>query len=66
MTSESLPKMIDPDKAKAGSRGISADMPPEAISNRLTIAAELFHLVEYLSRAKRIGPVEESTKEASD
>lgn len=46
------------DLAKSLSRGISADMSPEAILRRLEIVDELRELAKDLQSAKRLGPLE--------
>ncbi|MBM81564.1 MAG: hypothetical protein CMJ78_13375 [Planctomycetaceae bacterium] len=48
---------------KAESRGVSADMSPEAISRRLDIVSELYDLCITLGRARYVGKVEESPKD---
>lgn len=44
---------------KAKSRGISCDMSPSAVERRLEAVDELRELALELSRAQRLGPVEE-------
>lgn len=49
---------MKPKDYKALSRGISHDMSPEAIAERLRIAGELYELAQTLSTARYVGPVE--------
>lgn len=42
---------------KNASRGISTDMSPEAIARRFDVLQQLNELCDWLSRAKRLGPV---------
>ena len=50
---------------KAKSRGISADMSPQAISRRLEIVSELYELSKTLDTAKFVGKVEPTKNDQS-
>lgn len=48
---------LSPSALKNASRGISTDMSPEAIARRFDVLQQLNELCDWLSRAKRLGPV---------
>jgi hypothetical protein len=47
---------MDPDDAKRRSRGISADMSPEAILRRIGIVSELYDVWRTLKTTRQLGP----------